>query len=77
MIEFLSENTWIIQAYLISMAVSVFYYALIYDGEFTIDQFFGAFFPLLNTLVALVVLVMFVIFLRGRVQSILKNRRLR
>lgn len=76
MIEFLSENTWIIQIYMISMAIAVFYYALIYDGDFTIDQFFGAFFPVLNTLVALVVLIIFVIFLRVNVQSMLKNKRL-
>lgn len=76
MIEFLSENTWIIQIYMISLAITVFYYALIYDGDFTIDQFCGAFFPFLNTLVALVVLIMFFIFLRVNVRFMLKNKRL-
>jgi hypothetical protein len=76
MIEFLSENTWIIQVYMVSMVISVFYYALIYDGDFTIDQFFGAFFPVFNTAVAFVLLIMAVVFLRANVQLISKNKRL-
>lgn len=76
MIEFLSENTWIIQIYMISMAIAVFYYALIYNEEFTINQFFGAFFPVFNTLVALFFLFMVVVFLRVNVQLISKNKRL-
>ena len=70
MIEFLSENSWIIQAYLISMSISVFYYALIYDAEFTIDQFFGAFFPFVNTLFSLILMIMFLFFIRKKIQKL-------